>query len=361
MNLSSSKNDEAPKVAPNEASNLSNPARNIDMSSIATQITTINVPFHGANLYVVNHNGEPYTPMKPIVEGMGMAWQTQHRKLTERFSKGITEMVIPSAGGSQSMTCLALRKLNGWLQTINPKKVKPEIRDKVVQYQEECDDVLYEYWTKGLVVNPRKTTKKALPGKITLEQQEAVKQLVMNRGKALPKENQAKAIITMWSALKTHFGCSYKEISEDQFTDALSLAARVPIEGEFLGKQEALPAPKLEVNLPIQWWFDNNPAVKYGNRENIAKMKQDLICFTPSLNVTIDMLCGDSDTSAAIQLINIMEMAGYDVSAPKAEIVAMRKHIANVEYGMKAISDACIRAKNKKVIFRGKKAEITIN
>lgn len=63
------------------------------------------------------------------------------------------------------------------------------------------------------------------------------------------------------------------------------------------------------------------------------------------------MLCGDSDTSAAIQLINIMEMAGYDVSAPKAEIVAMRKHIANVEYGMKAISDACIRAKNKKVIF----------
>ncbi|HDU2632351.1 TPA: phage antirepressor N-terminal domain-containing protein [Yersinia enterocolitica] len=331
------------------------------MSSIATQITTINVPFHGASLYIVNYNDEPYTTMKPIVEGMGITWQGQLEKIKSRFPKGVTEIVIPSVGGKQAMTCLSLRKLNGWLQTISPNKVKPEIRDKVIQYQEECDDVLYEYWTKGLVVNPRKTTKKALPGKITIEQQEAVKQLVMNRGKALPKENQAKAMITMWSALKTHFGCSYKEINEDQFTDALSLAARVPIEGEFLGKQEALPSPKLEVNLPIQWWFDNNPAVKYGNRENIAKMKQNHICFTPSLHVTIDMLCGDSDTSAAIQLINIMEMAGYDVSAPKAEIVAMRKHIANVEYGMKAISDACIRAKNKKVIFRGKKAEITIN
>lgn len=54
------------------------------------------------------------------------------------------------------MLCLALRKLNGWLQTISPNKVKPEIRDKVVQYQEECDDVLYEYWTKGQVTNPRK-------------------------------------------------------------------------------------------------------------------------------------------------------------------------------------------------------------
>ncbi|EGO8044691.1 hypothetical protein FEK96_30100, partial [Escherichia coli] len=25
------------------------------------------VPFHGDSLYVVNHNGEPYVPMKPIV------------------------------------------------------------------------------------------------------------------------------------------------------------------------------------------------------------------------------------------------------------------------------------------------------
>ena len=55
------------------------------------------------------------------------------------------------------MLCLALRKLAGWLQTISPNKVKPEIRDKVIQYQEECDDVLYEYWTKGVVVNPRKS------------------------------------------------------------------------------------------------------------------------------------------------------------------------------------------------------------
>ncbi|OWF76999.1 phage antirepressor Ant [Yersinia rohdei] len=213
------------------------------MSSIAIAASTINVPFHGANLYVVNHNGEPYAPMKPIIDGMGMDWASQFTKLKNRFKTCVVKITMQLPGDDQQrdVTCLALRKLNGWLQTISPNKVKPEIRDKVIQYQEECDDVLYEYWTKGLVVNPRKATKKALPGKITLEQQEAVKQLVMNRGKALPKENQAKAMITMWSALKTHFGCSYKEINEDQFTDALSLAARVPIEGEFLGKQEALP------------------------------------------------------------------------------------------------------------------------
>ncbi|MDE9442367.1 phage antirepressor N-terminal domain-containing protein [Xenorhabdus bovienii] len=112
---------------------------------------TINVPFHGSDLYVVNYNGEPYVPMKPIVDGMGLAWQTQHRKLTERFAKGIIEMVIPSKGGSQSMICLALRKLAGWLATISPNKVKASIRDKVIRYQDECDDVLYEYWTTGEV------------------------------------------------------------------------------------------------------------------------------------------------------------------------------------------------------------------
>ncbi|EFA6459636.1 phage antirepressor N-terminal domain-containing protein [Escherichia coli] len=115
------------------------------------------VPFHGDSLYVVNHNGEPYVPMKPVVEGMGVTWQSQHRKLMERFKTCIIEMMIQLPGDTQRrlVICLALRKLAGWLQTINPNKVKPEIRDRVIQYQEECDDVLYEYWTKGFVVNPR--------------------------------------------------------------------------------------------------------------------------------------------------------------------------------------------------------------
>lgn len=52
------------------------------MKSIATAVSTINVPFHGAELYVVNHNGEPYTPMKPIVEGMGLDWKSQHKKIS---------------------------------------------------------------------------------------------------------------------------------------------------------------------------------------------------------------------------------------------------------------------------------------
>ncbi|KNZ82534.1 antirepressor [Providencia stuartii] len=117
---------------------------------------TITVPFYDNELYVVEYNNEPYVPMKPIVEGMGLDWKSQFSKIKSRFSKGMVEITIPTKGGEQSMLCLALRKLAGWLHTINPNKVKPEIRDKVIQYQEECDDVLYQYWTTGQAINPRK-------------------------------------------------------------------------------------------------------------------------------------------------------------------------------------------------------------
>ncbi|ELG2962005.1 phage antirepressor N-terminal domain-containing protein [Vibrio fluvialis] len=109
----------------------------------------IKVPFHGSNLFIVDRNGEPYTPMKPIVEGMGLAWQSQHKKLTSNSERwGITMMVIPSVDPHNSVTCIPLRKLFGWLQTLQPNRVREDIRDKVIQYQNECDDVLWKYWTK---------------------------------------------------------------------------------------------------------------------------------------------------------------------------------------------------------------------
>lgn len=152
------KNSEARKCAnTNRASIENNRTGNIDMTNLAINPTvcTISVPFHGAELYVVNHNGEPYTPMRPIIDGMGMDWASQFTKLKSRFAKGVVEITIPTAGGMQKMICLALRKLAAWLNTISPNKVRPEIRERVIRYQEECDDVLYEYWTKGRVTNPR--------------------------------------------------------------------------------------------------------------------------------------------------------------------------------------------------------------
>ncbi|PHM64122.1 antirepressor [Xenorhabdus stockiae] len=107
---------------------------------------TINVPFYGADLFIVNYNGVPYVPMKPIVEGMGLSWASQCTKLKTRIQADVEKIPILTKQGLRTMSCLALDELAGWLAMINPNKVKATIKDNVMWYQEECDDVLYKYW-----------------------------------------------------------------------------------------------------------------------------------------------------------------------------------------------------------------------
>ncbi|EOB6645180.1 phage antirepressor N-terminal domain-containing protein [Vibrio fluvialis] len=110
----------------------------------------IKVSFHGSNLFILDHNGEPYTPMRPIVEGMGMEWSYQSRKLNsnkERWGVAVIATVAQDNKTRETL-CIPLRKLFGWLQTLQPNRIREDIRDKVIQYQNECDDVLWKYWTK---------------------------------------------------------------------------------------------------------------------------------------------------------------------------------------------------------------------
>ncbi|WP_372241688.1 phage antirepressor N-terminal domain-containing protein [Pseudomonas sp. Q1] len=108
------------------------------------------VPFYEDTLVIVRKDAEPFVAMKSVVEGMGLAWQVQHRKIAEKFESTVSEIeTVAEDGKLRGMTCLPLRKLPAWLYSISPNKVAPELRDKIVRYQEECDDVLWEYWSKG--------------------------------------------------------------------------------------------------------------------------------------------------------------------------------------------------------------------
>ncbi|WP_286872013.1 Rha family transcriptional regulator [Spongiibacter sp.] len=86
---------------------------------------------------------------------------------------------------------------------------------------------------------PARRRQKALPSGLTLEQQDAIKGLVKARVETLPPEKRAKGAITCWSSLKSKFGCTYKEIEPERFTDAVSLVARVPLEGEYLEAEKS--------------------------------------------------------------------------------------------------------------------------
>ncbi|WP_240531592.1 phage antirepressor N-terminal domain-containing protein [Proteus alimentorum] len=186
----------------------------------------IQATFHGNNLYVVNFNGEPYVPMRPIVEGMGLAWGAQFAKLKQRFNSSVSEIeMVAEDGKLRNMVCIALRKLSGWLHTISPNKVKPEIRDKVIKYQEECDDVLYEYWTTGEVKKKHKSTvQERNPLK------NAVNLLVSKKGIMYPEA---------YSLVHQKFNVSsIEELTADQIPDAVEYIHKFVLEGEYIPKQE---------------------------------------------------------------------------------------------------------------------------
>lgn len=115
--------------------------------------------FHGDTVVLVGKDDEPYVAMKPVVANMGLDWKSQHAKLGEKFGSVMAEITTTGVDGKlYGMTCLPLRKLAAWLYSISPYKVAPELRDKVVQYQEECDEVLWNYWSKGVATRPGAVT-----------------------------------------------------------------------------------------------------------------------------------------------------------------------------------------------------------
>lgn len=110
----------------------------------------ITIPFHDKPLVLIDHHEQPFVAMRPIVDGMGMAWPPQRQKLKKRFAATVTEIAtVADDGRKRAMLCLPLKQLPSWLNTIHPEKVAPHIRDSIRRYQTECDEVLWQYWMAG--------------------------------------------------------------------------------------------------------------------------------------------------------------------------------------------------------------------
>lgn len=177
-----------------------------------SSLSQMNVSFNDTLLYLVEYNNEPYTPMKPIVEGIGLDWASQFIKLKQKFEATIVEItIVANDGKERMMTCLPVRKLAAWLYSISPNKVRPSLRDTVIKYQAECDDVLWDYWTKGQAVNQAHTTS-------VLEREQlnqAIVSLVAKNGR-LNYSDAYKLVHQRFGVEHTH------ELNRQQLADAVS-------------------------------------------------------------------------------------------------------------------------------------------
>lgn len=310
----------------------------------AVKVAPATVNFHGSPLTVITgQNGERLVAMKPICENIGLGWQSQYNRIQrdEVLSTCIVIMNIQMLGDDQSreVTCLPLEYLNGWLFGIDIKRCREEIRPILIQYKRECYSALAAYFQQGQATNPRKPKKpKALPNGLTTEQQEAIKGLVKARVDLLPQDKRAKAAVKCWSALKNTFGCTYKKIDPNQFTDAVSLVARLELEGEFLGKE---PEPKpLEINFPVSRWVKENP--------DLAKTPSSYQANT--FMVGLHPLCSVNYRSPTVQLLADLEHAGYDVEACRIEFSAIRQHLDTLRNTFSEINRCAMHTDRKSVV-----------
>lgn len=200
------------------------------MNSIAIleAVNTSYVPFNGQQIITAMAAGVAYVAMKPIVENLGMSWGTQQQKLMKQLDKFncIHMNTVAADGKLRKLLCLPLKKLNGWLFSINPEKVRADIRDKLIQYQEECFTVLHDYWTKGKAENARKKT--SVDDRTPLR--DAVNMLVSKKHLMYP---EAYAMIHQRFNVE-----SIEELDASQIPQAVEYIHRVVLEGEFIGKQE---------------------------------------------------------------------------------------------------------------------------
>ena len=184
----------------------------------------VHVPFYGTILFLVDVNGEPYTPMKPIVEGMGLDWGGQHKKITAVDSRwgciSLKGIEVPGDIQGRETLCMPLRKLPGWLMTIHPTRVKPEIREKIIQYQNECDDVLWKYWTEGHAINPRIEAHSPV-------QQHELQQIVARRA-----QDSGKLRAEIWSRFDKHFRIArYSQLPASRFEEAKTYLETLILKG----------------------------------------------------------------------------------------------------------------------------------
>lgn len=163
------------------------------------------VTFHGDTIFCIDYLNQPYTPMKPIVQNMGLDWASQSVKLNANKERwGVVIIATPSEGGEQKMLSMPVRKLPAWLNSINPKKVRPELRAKIELYQAESDDALWNYWMHGRAERPA-TSQPTPDGPLTPALRAELKAIVDAKLSTYPAAVQGKARAEIWTRFNRHF------------------------------------------------------------------------------------------------------------------------------------------------------------
>ncbi|MBD1590177.1 phage antirepressor N-terminal domain-containing protein [Pseudomonas typographi] len=304
------------------------------MSKNTTAVSNV-IQFRRSKLLLVDQAGEPFVAMKPVVEGMGLAWQTQHRKLMAgRFASVITMMVTTGFDGKQyEMACLPLRKLPGWLMSIHASKVREELRENVIAYQNECDDALWAYWNQGHAVNHRDQAQSMtlIGTTIGTDGFHCLAAVVDGKVKHLPAPAQRGAKNHIWSQVHKAFSVvTAEDIPAEQLANARNFIAAYAVkEGEYIAREPAQQR-KLDIHYPLESLTCRRPEMLIDRGDGCAW-----------LDVKITDL-HENFRSPCEGALCELERAGYDITGAWWEVRTLRnklRELTSFVNGMSVVAD----------------------
>ncbi|WP_169531563.1 phage antirepressor N-terminal domain-containing protein [Azotobacter chroococcum] len=301
-------------------------------STAAAQI----IPFRQAKLLLVDQGGEPFVPMKPVVEGMGLSWASQTVKLNGNQARwGVSIIEIPSSSGIQSYLCIPLRKLFGWMNTIHPSKVRKDLRDGIIAYQNECDDVLWAYWNEGKAVrNDDRTVETVLNSTIGTDGFHMLGAVLDGKVRHLPAKARQRAKMHVWSQVHKAFSVvSAEDIPASSLDAARNFIGSytLPLEGEWIEREKPAEATRLDIHFPVSRWLKDCPS--------FAKAQE--MEAPGRLLISPRMLYGMDFLSPTLRLLNDLARAGYNVEACKLETMAARDLVQRLSSDLCEIQRLC--------------------
>ncbi|WDB87441.1 Bro-N domain-containing protein [Escherichia albertii] len=268
--------------------------------------------FGDSEIRVINKCGEPWFVAKDVCDALALTNSRKALTALDDDEKGVT--LSYTLGGEQNLSIVSESGMYTLVlrcrDAVNKGSVPHKFRKWVTA------EVLPSIRKHGEYVKGKKTT---VEERTPLR--DAVNMLVGKKGLRYDDA---------YNMVHQRFGIdSIDELSIEQIPLAVEYIHRVVLEGEFIGKQEELPAQKLDINFPISWFAENAPYAI------IRQQCGDTVALDRSALV---------ECSPAYKLIDILTKAGYDVSAVRAELKALRHLMAEQSWALKEIASfAAIR------------------
>jgi len=83
-------------------------------------------------------DGAIYVPLRPLCVALGLNVPGQIQRIRRRkaYAEMLRTLPVPTAGGRQDLICLDIEALPGWLAGIDTSRVRSELEERLVGYQQ---------------------------------------------------------------------------------------------------------------------------------------------------------------------------------------------------------------------------------